>query len=135
MARKSFTVTVGSGSQDNAGGIAIYRPVASDASTVPDAAAVSTDVAAVVAAAVAVAADVATLVSDGASPTQAHVTALNGHYTTLASAISAAGTAASGGISADVVISYDTTKVTTKNQLGAALLAALPIVGASATLT
>lgn len=54
----------------------------------------------------AVAADVATLVADGATPTQAHVTTLAADWATLL-----------GGYTGDVVISYDTTKLTTITQL------------------
>lgn len=62
----------------------------------------------------AVTADVATLVADGASPTQAHVTTLNTDYTALAAAING-----------DVSVVWDTTKITHRNQLRAALTRAL----------
>lgn len=72
----------------------------------------STAEAATVAAAVAVAADVATLVADAASPTQAHVTTLNGHYTTLAAAIATL----TGNVSGDLVILINRANVDTKNK-------------------
>lgn len=71
-----------------------------------------------------VATDVATLVADGASPTQAHVNTLNTDWTAfLASA------------SGDVVLSVNTTNVTTKNQLRAAISRILEVVNGSGTLT
>lgn len=57
----------------------------------------------------AVAADIATLVADGASPTQAHVTALNGHWTTLLAAI----TAQQATVAGDVLVSVDQAVITT----------------------
>jgi hypothetical protein len=63
-----------------------------------------------------VAADIATLVADGATPTQAHVTALNGHWTTLKASLDAI--AAETG---DVYLSVDTSKIVTTNDLKAAL--------------
>ena len=71
-----------------------------------------------------VAADVATLVADGATPTQAHVTTLNTDWTAfLASA------------TGDVVISVNTTNITTRNQLRAAVAAILRMVEGSGYLT
>lgn len=63
-----------------------------------------------------VASDLATLVADGASPTQAHVTALNTAYTTMAAQITAL-SAETG----DVYFSFDTTKITTLEQIQSAL--------------
>lgn len=65
----------------------------------------------------AVTADVATLVGDGASPTQAHVNTLNTDYTALA-----------GAINGDVTVIWNGAVVTSRNQLRAALLAALKAV-------
>lgn len=55
-----------------------------------------------------VAANVATLVADGASPTQAHVTTLNTNWALLSADIASG----SLGGSADVVISFDASVVT-----------------------
>lgn len=68
----------------------------------------------------AVATDIATLVADGASPTQAHVTTLNTDWGTLKTSLDAV--AAENG---DVYVSFDTTKITTRAQLKAALDAVL----------
>jgi len=64
-----------------------------------------------------VTADVATLVADGASPTQAHVTTLNTDYTALAASING-----------DVTVVWNSAVVTSRNQLRAALIAALKAV-------
>lgn len=78
--------------------------------------------AAVVAAQTTVDADVAVLVADGASPTQAHVTTLNTHMTTLDAAIAAAsGNNLLGG--ADVVLLFDSTVVANNSNLRAFLRA------------
>lgn len=61
-----------------------------------------------------VVANTATLVADGASPTQAHVTTLN-------TGVAALNTALSG----DVVVMWSGSVITTRNQLRAALKAAL----------
>lgn len=61
--------------------------------------------------------NVATLVADAASPTQAHVTTLNTNYTALAAAING-----------DVTLVWNTTNITTRNQMRSALLAALKMV-------
>jgi|SRR5579859_1162621 len=58
----------------------------------------------------ALAAAVATAVADGATPTQAHVTAINVALPT---------------VQGDVNVSFDNTKITTINQLKAAFAAAL----------
>lgn len=68
-----------------------------------------------------VAADVATLVADAALPTQAHVTTLSGHWTTLLAAITGQTVANSG----DVSVSIDTSTITTYTQLKACLDAIL----------
>jgi predicted dinucleotide-utilizing enzyme len=57
-----------------------------------------------------VVADTAVLVADAASPTQAHVTTLNGHVGPLNTAITG-----------DLTVTWDTSKITTLNQLKAAL--------------
>lgn len=59
----------------------------------------------------------ATLVSDGASPTQAHVTAANNAYTTYKTAVSAYQTAVQGSVAADVTLLVNTGNVTKKNQV------------------
>lgn len=67
---------------------------------------------------------VATLESDGASPTETHV----GDLRTAWDVLSAACTAASSGINsvdADVTVTWDTTNITTKNQLRHALKLAI----------
>lgn len=65
-----------------------------------------------------VAAAVAVLVADGASPTQAHVTTLNTAWGPLATAVAAANTAST---AANVVLDIDTSVVTTKNGVKAAM--------------
>lgn len=62
----------------------------------------------------AVVSDTATLVADGASPTQGHVTTLNTDVTALNSALAG-----------DVVVLWDGTVVTSRNQLRTALRIAL----------
>lgn len=77
----------------------------------------------------AVAADIATLVADGASPTQAHVTALNtawGTYKTAADAYNAdvaalSTTASAATVAADVTLVINLATVTNMNQVRAAL--------------
>jgi hypothetical protein len=61
---------------------------------------------------VTVAANVATLVADGASPTQAHVTTLNTNFGLMNAAYTA-----------NASLSFDTSAVTTMNQLRALLRA------------
>src|SRR6266702_4791665 len=63
---------------------------------------------------VAVVADTAVLVADGASPTQAHVTTLNGHVATL-SPVTAG----------DLAVVWDPATITTVNQLKAAFAVVL----------
>lgn len=75
----------------------------------------------------AVAADVATLVADGASPTQAHVTTLNTDWGTLLTAINAINSVATTG---DVTVIWNAATITKRNQLRAALKAALKAVEA-----
>ena len=58
-----------------------------------------------------VAADVATLVADGATPTQAHVNTLNTDWTALLAGLGSVPT------NADVVLSFDTSKITTRSNL------------------
>ena len=117
-------------------------PVTSATTASTDAAQVHTDTVAAVAAqpsTTTVAADVATLVADGASPTQAHVTALNTAWGTFltaqtayntavgtantdaATAATAAASAVSALGSADVIILYNTSTVTKGNTFRAAL--------------
>ena len=64
----------------------------------------------------AVAAAIAVLVADGASPTQAHVTTLNGAWATLLAAINTSVVGAS-----DIAVTIDNTQFTTKNQVRVAL--------------
>ncbi len=61
-----------------------------------------------------VVADTAVLVADGASPTQAHVTTLNGHVGPLNAAVTG-----------DITITWDIAKVTTVNDLKNAFAAAI----------
>lgn len=72
----------------------------------------------------AVAADVAVLVADGATPTQAHVTTLNTDWGTL-----------NGGLTGDLVVSFDATKITTITQLRRALDMALQAMQGAGNLT
>lgn len=65
-----------------------------------------------------VAAAVAALVADGASPTQGHVTTLNTAWGLLATAIA---NAATGATAANVVLDIDSSVVTTKNGVKAAV--------------
>jgi hypothetical protein len=68
----------------------------------------------------------ATLVADGASPTQAHVTAVNSAYTTLKTAqtaYAAAVAALTSGVSADVTLLWNVANVVTKNALRKAVAA------------
>lgn len=67
----------------------------------------------------AVVADTATLVADGATPTQGHVTTLNTDVTALNSALAG-----------DVVVIWDGSTITGRNQLRAALRLALQAVEA-----
>lgn len=60
-------------------------------------------------------ADMATLVADGASPTQAHVTAMNTAFGAMVGPLNALHVAST------VSIVFDTTGITTMNQLKAAL--------------
>lgn len=69
-----------------------------------------------------VAADVATLVADGASPTQGHVNTLNTDWAAFKTVLDAYVVSVNGGVG-DVTIIINTTNVTTKNQLKAALRA------------
>lgn len=71
-------------------------------------------------------ATLATLVSDGASPTQAHVTAANNAYTTFKNDLGAAPPA-----SPDLVVSIDTAIIPTKQALRIALDAIFAQVGAA----
>ena len=57
--------------------------------------------------------DVGVLVADGASPTQGHVNTLNTDWGVLKPLIAATAAATSG----DVVLQFDTTKITTWSQL------------------
>jgi hypothetical protein len=64
-------------------------------------------------------ADMATLVADGASPTEAHVTAMNTAFSALSADIATGSLAQN----SDVVVSIST-NITTRSQLHQALLAA-----------
>lgn len=64
-----------------------------------------------------VSANIATLVADGASPTQAHVTTLNTNFTAFSTAL--------GG---DVVLIWDGSVVTHRNQIRSVLLTMLKAV-------
>ncbi len=84
-----------------------------------------------------VAANIATLVADGATPTQGHVNTLNTNWGTYLTALNANNallvtdaaniaidsTSITGSSGANVTLSYDTTAVTSMNQLRAALRA------------
>jgi len=66
------------------------------------------------------AAAIATAVADGASPTQAHVTAINTAWGTFKALVDTAVTdaaALAGVTDADVKVSVNTSNITTKNQL------------------
>lgn len=78
----------------------------------------------VFAATTSVAADVATLVADGASPTQAHVNTLNTDWGTFSTAY----TALNAAINGDVTVIWNGAVITSRNQLRAALQAALSAV-------
>lgn len=113
MARKSVAVTV---QQVLANGVAVVTKVSRPAD-IMNGATTATDQATLVAA-------IATAVADGASPTEAHVTDIDTAYTALAADIAGVPS-----ISSDVVLSYNTTSVTTKSTLRQAveaLLASLP---------
>ena len=108
MALAAVNITIG---QSLGGGV--YNSSVKGGS-VPSFATVTTDMATV-------SADVASLVADGASPTQGHVTTL----TTDFSALNTAYTALKPAISGDVSIVWDGSVITSRNQLRAALHAAL----------
>lgn len=106
--------------------------------SVPNIATAVTDVATLVADNVAVTPvenAVATLEADGATPTQAHVTALRGVWNTLSAACTAHNgdanamnvdvTAINAALSGDVVVIWNGSVVTHRNQLRAALRLAL----------
>lgn len=83
-----------------------------------------------------VAADIATLVADGATPTQAHVTTLNTHWTALKALIdTAVALAPSGAPSGNAVFSIDIASITTVNQLEAVIRAIRDHVEAANLLT
>jgi hypothetical protein len=148
MAYASLTYTVITKSADGQGNVVSAAfgeagdPVTSATTASTDATQVHTDTVAAVAAqpsSTAVATDIATLVADGASPTQAHVNALNTAWGTFLTALTAyntavgtantdaatAATAAASAVSAlgsaDVIILYNTTTVTRGNTFRAAL--------------
>ncbi len=83
----------------------------------PDFATATTDMATV-------SADVATLVADGATPTQGHVNTLNTDF----AAVNTAYTALAAAIGSDVTVVWDASTITSRNQLRAALQAALTAV-------
>lgn len=119
MARLTTNVTLGLA---NSVETLPYRPVISGGGSTGDPANIVTTT---------VAADIATLVADGATPTQAHVTTLNGDWTALLALI----TTAKGGVSGDMCVTVDTSKVTTVSQLRAlfnSILANPGVLGISA---
>lgn len=71
----------------------------------------------------------AQLVTDGATPTQAHVTAANSAYTTYAADIAAVS------LPGDMIVIFNTTNVASVNDFKRALDAALQAALASGTLT
>lgn len=106
MARLILTSTVGSGVA------ASYGNAAEPNGAIAAAVALQPDP-------TAFAATLATLVADGAVPTQAHVTAVNNAYTTLAAAQTAYVAAVNGlgaTVSADVVLLINGATVLTKNK-------------------
>lgn len=121
MARQSIKVTLGHRDSDTPGS---YSSSAGMSGTGADATTLVADQ-------VTAAAALATLVADGATPTQAHVTAFGLTYTALAADIAALNTALSG----DVQITWDSTKVTTITQLKAVFAAALQAAAGGGILT
>lgn len=136
MALEAFTATIGT--------------VAPALSRAADPSAAVTTLAASIAAAVALvpnpaafAATLATLVADGASPTQAHVTAVNNAYTTLAAAqvtyaaavAALSTTAVSATVAADVSVLFNAATVISRNKLNEAVLKVLTNIGGQGILT
>lgn len=125
MARTQFTATIGaaqtaegtwpSSTAGHSGGPPLGNLTADLATLVTDQATYVTDAATF-------AATLATLVADGASPTQAHVTAANSAYTTLAAdwaaivavnaLVAADGVTAAAGYTQDVVLDINLAKIT-----------------------
>lgn len=166
MAKKGITVTLGTKYKDQ-GGFTTGKVDASSAgigaaldatslnthsgTLTTDAGALTTLIAAIHGANEAlVVSTLGTLVADGASPTQAHVTAVNNAWATLKTAIDlvvntapaadavliAADTAILvAALNHDVVVNIDTTQVTTATQLKRAFDAVLQQVQASGILT
>ena len=130
-------------------GANLPHTLTADGDVVTDLATATTDAAAAVAAApstAAVVSAVAALVADGASPTQAHVTTLNTAWGTLLTAIGTLNTAvllvqtditaASGAEgSANVILSFDKSVITSKSILYGAVKALLRMIDGSSTLT
>lgn len=126
MARENFTATIGVIPASPALGRAADPNTAVSAVETARAAAVALQPNPA-----AFAAALLTLVNDGAVPTQAHVTAVNNAYTTLAAAqtayvaaVNAISTAAAlASVSADVALLLNVSTVTTKNNLRGAIRA------------
>lgn len=77
----------------------------------------------------------ATLVADGASPTQAHVTAANSALTAFETALTAYYTASAANFGANVTLLIDSTAVTKINQLKSAVAALLRQAASATSLT
>lgn len=118
MALEAFTATIGTvaptlgrATDPSAAATALGVSIAAAVALVPNPAAF--------------AAALATLVADGASPTQAHVTAVNNAYTTLAAAqvtyaaavAALSTTAVSATVAADVSLLFNTATVVSRNKL------------------
>jgi hypothetical protein len=118
MANAAVNITIGTSLADGT-----YSPSVKGAS-----APVLTSLTTVNTDATTVADNVATLVADGASPTQAHVTTLNTNWGTLVTDLALATTAASTqatAINGDVTVMWNASTITHRNQMRAALRAAL----------
>ena len=132
MALAAVNITVGQSLGDGKYSSAIKSasvPVLTTLATVAtDIATVNTDMTTVTA-------NVATLVADGATPTQGHVNTLNTNFTTLSTDVTALGTAITAASAAattltnalngDVMVVWDGSTITHRNQLRHALLVAL----------
>jgi hypothetical protein len=105
MALAAVNIRIGTAFADGT-----YKPSTSGAS-IPSFASVTTNLATV-------STDVATLVSDGASPTQGHVNTLNTDLGVLNTAYSAL----TAGITGDIVLIWNGSTVTHRNQMRAAIL-------------
>lgn len=107
----SFAANVGS-ARDSGG---FYNATSVGAGAVPLSATVETDLNTTVSG------DIDTLVADGASPTQAHVTTLEGHFDTLQTDWAAYKAATDAATTANVSVTFDKTAITSMNQLKSAL--------------